>query len=81
MPQCKTCDQRIEFIKLQTGKWMPVEEDSVPLDELNGGETVVTEEGEVFKYDPEETYNVEEVFISHFAKCPGADTHRKPRTK
>lgn len=66
MPQCKSCDARINFVYMPSGRKMPVDA-GVPKNYPDG--TVVDAWGKVssdggFGFRP------------HGASCPGADIHR-----
>lgn len=70
--QCRNCGKRIRFIKMKSGKSMPVDERFVNY-HLNkaGNERIVTPEGEVVVCttgigpDKADGYG----YISHFATC------------
>lgn len=84
---CKSCDAQIVWAVTENGRRMPVDADPVPagtilLRHLNVGEppvahvTTKTERAEL------ETQAVNRgdtfrLFVSHFATCPNATTHRQ----
>jgi hypothetical protein len=62
---CKSCGAKIEWHRTAAGKAMPL--DAVP-NEL-GTIEVECEDGKTRR------------FMSHFASCPYADRHRKPKAR
>ena len=46
MPKCKRCGANIEFIRMKTGKYMPVDPDMVPYRIGFGTQAFVTPEGD-----------------------------------
>ena len=76
---CKSCGTEIKWIKMASGKNMPV--DAKPISyriEWNGDLTLVTEEGKGTKgvFDP----GSDKIgYISHFSSCPNANYHRSRR--
>lgn len=83
MTVCKSCGATIIWIKTAAGKSMPC--DAEPLTyrtNPNGAAVIVTPNGETLKADleerPEKATGIG--YISHFATCPNAATHRRRRT-
>ena len=75
MSKCKSCGAEILWIKMKSGKAMPV--DPEPYRFCKVGEdpdTFVTKEGETVKGIPGVIMTG---YISHFATCPNADRHRR----
>lgn len=83
LPRCKSCGAEIFWIKMTSGKSMPV--DAAPIsysDNLHPsakGEnilTLVTEEGTIVRtvFDPAGDRTG---YTSHFATCPNANAHRR----
>lgn len=78
MSICKSCGAEIKWIKMTSGKMMPV--DITPVRYLRapllGNLTFITEDGYIDRgftsYKPDS-----EGYISHFATCPNASKHRK----
>ena len=66
--RCRSCKAFIIWMKTAAGKNMPVDADSVPFKLGADGHPV----------DPPKLFDPE-TMTSHFATCPNADTHRKPR--
>lgn len=62
MPNCKSCNKEIFYLKTRAGKIMPVDAETVPKN--NSGEISTT------IFDPK-------TMTSHFATCPQADKHRR----
>lgn len=78
--QCRSCGQRIRFIRMKSGKSMPVNERFVNYKLApEGKDRVVTPNGEVVSYIV--GVNVMEAdgygYVSHFATCPSANQHRR----
>lgn len=70
--RCAYCGRRILFVKMKSGKSMPVDEEFVNYKKVKGGkERVVTPSGEVVacttdvRSDKADGYG----YISHFATC------------
>lgn len=77
---CKSCGRRIRFIRMKSGKSMPVNESFVNYKLADGGkDRVVTPDGDVVSCisgvsaKDADGYG----YMSHFATCPGAAKHRK----
>lgn len=66
MPKCKSCGAEIHFLETKTGSLMPV--DAKP------ARVLVEQQGETW-------YGVEDGYTSHFATCPNAAKHRRPKGK
>ncbi len=81
MPKCKSCGAKIKYIRLQTGKTMPVNAGSLIPVRPGGSKSVcvVTPEGKVIMGDPVWKGHPEAVegYVSHFATCPDAEKWRK----
>ena len=79
MPKCKRCGANIEFIRMKSGKYMPVDPDMVPYRLGFGPQAFVTPEGEVvrgaapFGPEPADGFG----YIPHWATCPFADDFRR----
>ena len=80
MATCKSCGAEIRWIKMASGKVMPVNAEPVTFSGVQpgakGAELFVQENGKlargVFKVAGEYTG-----YISHFATCPAAALHRR----
>ena len=67
--RCSKCDAKIAFTVTSSGKWMPVDADSLNDEDVEllgrvGGEKVEYRHGD---------------HMSHFATCPEADSFRKKK--
>lgn len=78
--KCKSCGKRIRFIRMKSGKAMPVNDLMVNYRlEHKGKDKIVTPEGDVVSCvsgvsaDEADGYG----YISHFATCPNAQKHRQ----
>ena len=71
LAKCRICGKRIRFIKLISGKAMPVDEYFVPYKKDGGKDRIVTPTGDVIacniriKTEEADGYG----FIPHFATC------------
>lgn len=78
--KCKSCGQRIMFVRMKSGKLMPVNELLInyKLDD-KGKDKIVTSKGDVVSCisgvnaDAADGYG----YISHFATCTNGQKHRK----
>ena len=80
MSRCRSCGAEIKWIKMSSGKAMPVDPDQVPYWARPGAAgKVVTQNGEVyscdFEGDPQSATGVG--YVSHFSTCLYASQHRK----
>ena len=79
MAICRSCGEKIKFIKMKSGKWNPVNVQKRYIKQDGGNEVLVTESGELIRgtfATLEEGANGEG-YISHFSNCPGADRFRR----
>ena len=75
MSRCKSCGAEILWIKMKSGKAMPVNPERYRFCKVGETtETFVNELGETVKGVPPVIMTG---YISHFATCPNADKHRK----
>jgi len=79
MSKCKSCGAEIRWIKTFSGKSMPVDAEPVNFYADGGKELFVTSNGAVVHGTRTDgTQDHTHIgYISHFATCPNADTHRK----
>ena len=80
MARCRGCGREIEWIKMKTGKSMPVDPERIMYwEDENGDEALVTPDGEVVKAFT--TGNIETAtgygYVSHFSTCPNAGDFRR----
>lgn len=73
--RCKSCDAPILWVRTGTGRLMPL--DAVPTD--TGNVLIVDDIAGVYP-DIDPALKLKR-YTPHFATCPGAAAHRKPRTK
>ncbi len=62
MPNCRTCNKEIFWLKTKAGKIMPVDAETVPKKGTGDIATTI--------FDPK-------TMTSHFATCPQANQHRR----
>ena len=79
---CRSCGARIIWVRMTSGKAMPCDAQKISFNPVHPvtkeAQTYITEDGKVCRgeYDPNGEKNG---YISHFATCPAADQHRRPR--
>lgn len=78
--KCKSCGQRIRFVRMKSGRSMPVNEQLINYKlEDKGKDKIVTPEGEVVSCIS--GVNVDEAdgygYVSHFATCLNTQKCRK----
>ena len=79
MAKCKRCGAEINFIRMKSGKYMPVDPAKVAYKLGAAGGTIITPEGEIvhggepFGLEPADGYG----YIPHWATCPAADEFRR----
>ena len=80
MSKCRSCGAEIKWIKMASGKSMPVDAKPISFVLTHPGEekalTLVTDEGKIARgyYDPS---GDKTGYTSHFATCPNAESFRK----
>lgn len=77
---CRGCGKPIIWIRMHSGKKIPVDLEEVAYEQKAGGSLkIVTPNGEVLSAerpaDPQKATGIG--YISHFATCPKADAFRK----
>lgn len=82
MSKCRSCGQEVSWVKMPSGKSMPVNNEEIVITpNLAGDKTIVTVEGRVVKgFQVGDAFEdgVQEIgSISHFATCPNAADHRR----
>ena len=77
MAKCKSCGAEIIYITSTKGKQIPCNAKPVKFDyALGAADRVVTRNGEVLPALISE-HGAETGYISHFATCPFANSHRR----
>ena len=77
---CRSCGKQILWIRTKSGKNMPVDPTFVNFKKVDGGkERIVLPNGEVIAGERCEADDNPDGhgYISHFATCPNADSHRR----
>jgi hypothetical protein len=64
MPNCKSCNKEIYFLKTRSGHIMPVDAETVPNNITSTGDIATT----IFDA---------KTMTSHFVTCPQANEHRR----
>lgn len=80
MTTCKTCGAAIVWIKTSAGKSMPCDaKQLIYWENPKGASLIVTPNGKTLKADLEgDSAKATGIgYISHFATCPNANTHRR----
>lgn len=81
MAKCKGCGAEIRFIKLKSGKPIPVNPSPVFIEDKSGDKIIVTTDGRVSNGRLEVVTSQNQFltrgYISHFATCPFANTFRR----
>jgi len=74
MANCRGCGAEIKFIKLESGKFNPVDTELLSIQDnfINPDEMVVNKNGKTGRLK-----NLTEGYISHYSTCPNADDFRK----
>ena len=79
MSRCRSCGAEINWIRMASGKSMPVDPYLRSMIKGEGRDTLVTEDGAVIhgRLAAYEDGANASGYISHFSTCPNADSHRK----
>ena len=84
MAKCKSCNANIIWFKTKAGKSMPCNPGQVKYwQKHNGSKRIVTPEGDVIACELEPPCTAGELpetgtgYVSHFATCPDAGSHRR----
>lgn len=78
--QCRSCGKRIMFIRMKSGKNMPVDPTFVNYkNNPRGKDRIVLPSGDVIACDANVSADDADGYgyVSHFATCPMAGKHRK----
>lgn len=76
MSRCRGCGAEIEWVRMKSGKTMPVDLEPVFVAE-GGNQVFVTDEGETITGSAAAENTGEVGFIPHWATCPAAGQFRK----
>ena len=81
MAKCKGCGAPIEFIRLNSGKQIPVNPKPVYVEDKAAKEIIVTADGRISngRQEPDPPVQAIRGYISHFSTCPMAGAFRKRR--
>jgi len=76
---CRSCRAEIRWIKMKSGKSMPVDPPMRSVIKGAGSETLVTEDGYIIhgKFASFQEGANASGYISHFSTCPNAGYHRR----
>lgn len=81
MAKCKGCGAEITFVRLASGKLLPVNPTPVYIEDKNGPEIIITTDGRVSngrqEYVKSQNQYLTRGYVSHFATCPFASDFRK----
>ena len=82
MSYCRSCGAPIVWIRMKSGKMMPVDAaEKHYWNDPQGKDSVVLESGEVIRCSLKgEGEAAGRGFVSHFSTCPNANKHRKGRS-
>ena len=76
MSQCRGCGREIIWLRMNSGKYMPVDPKPV-LVAGDGKDTFITDEGETITGTASKTDTGTVGFVPHWATCPEAGRFRK----
>lgn len=83
MAKCKGCGEEIKFIRMSSGRVIPVNPSPVYIVEGSGREIVVTQDGTIangiLSPDGRVPPGKRAGWVSHFATCPMAGKFRRRR--
>lgn len=84
MPTCASCGAPIAWVKTTAGRMMPLDPERLTLRLAPKGEAMlVTDDGRIIRGALGEgpaPFGTDTGRTSHFATCPGAGNHRRPRS-
>ena len=83
MTKCRGCGAKIEFIKLTTGKSIPVNPSPIYVENKTGKDVIITTDGRVTSgvlYTGADGTMLTKGYISHFATCPMAGMFRRRKS-
>ena len=76
MSRCRGCGAEIEWLRMKSGKTMPVDPEPVFVAE-GGNQVFITDAGETITGSATEENTGEVGFVPHWATCPAAGQFRK----
>ena len=82
MSTCRGCGSTIEWVRMKSGKAMPVDPEPVFVEE-GGSQVFVTDEGDTitggiaWPETPEEKARMTVAYVPHWATCPAARQFRR----
>lgn len=77
MSICKGCGAQIDWVKVESGKMMPVEGDYITYDEADIGDVLIADDGLVLRINDHNEIPGFAGRISHFSVCPEGNEFRK----
>lgn len=69
MSRCKGCGAEIDWVRMKSGKSMPVDPEPVFVAE-GGNQVFITDEGDTITGTATESKTEEVAFVPHWATCP-----------
>ena len=69
MSICKGCGAEIEWVRMKSGKAMPIDPEPVFVTE-GGNQVFITDEGDTITGTKSEANTGEAAFVPHWATCP-----------
>lgn len=69
MSRCKGCGAEIDWVRMKSGKSMPVDPEPVFVAE-GGNQVFITDEGDTITGTETESKTGEVAFVPHWATCP-----------
>ncbi len=79
MSLCRSCGQKIDWIKTERGKNMPVDPDYLHWNDAEDGDVIIDASGHVLTVNSKLSRPNVKGRMSHFATCPQADRWRKSK--
>lgn len=80
MSRCRGCGAEIEWLRMKSGKAMPVDPEPVFVQE-GGNRVFITDEGETITGTAAEENTGKVGFVPHWATCPAAGQFRRGGNK
>ena len=76
MSRCKGCGAEIDWVRMKSGKSMPVDPEPVFVAE-GGKEIFITDEGDTITGTATESKTGEVAFVPHWATCPASKNFKR----